>query len=84
MSTLETGNFKGTSVEAGAANLWHIHKDHIKYDTINATRVDFNGRTLEKIMAKLADNAPLNAPYLQRADQKSTYDQCLKWIEKYC
>ncbi|MCT2562015.1 hypothetical protein [Chryseobacterium herbae] len=84
MSTLETGNFKGTSVEAGAPNLWHIHENHLKYGKDTDTRVNFAGKTLEQIMAKIAENEPINARYMITDNQKMTYEQCIKWIKKYC
>lgn len=83
MSTLDTGNFKATQVDAGAPNLWHIHKDHLKYGSIQATRVDFKGRTLDKILAKIAENAPTNAPYIQTPAQVQTYEECIEWINQH-
>lgn len=70
-----------TRVDAGKDSSWHIHKDHLKYGSVQKTRVDFSGRTLEKIMQKIADNAFINAPYLQSEDQNRYYQECLRWIE---
>ncbi|WP_157676779.1 hypothetical protein [Chryseobacterium sp. T16E-39] len=70
-----------TRVDAGKDSSWHIHKDHLKYGSIQQTRVDFNGRSLKKIMEKIADNAPINAPYLKSEEQKHYYEECLTWIE---
>lgn len=84
MSTPDTGNFKATRVDAGAPNLWHVHEGHFKYGSIKETRVNFAGRTLEQIMAKIAENEPINAPYMKTDNQVRTYEDCIKWIKKNC
>lgn len=73
--------YKGTRVEAGLADLWHVHKDHLKYGAITATRVDFNGRSRAKIMEKIEEKSELYAPYRQTEPQQATYQACLAWIE---
>ncbi|PRA97836.1 hypothetical protein CQ046_20380 [Chryseobacterium sp. MYb7] len=84
MSTPDTSNFKATRVDAGAPNLWHVHEGHFKYGSIKETRVNFAGRTLEQIMAKIAENEPTNTPYMKTDNQVRTYEDCIKWIKKNC
>ncbi|MDR3023543.1 hypothetical protein [Chryseobacterium sp.] len=84
MSTPDTGDFKATRVDAGTANLWHVHAGHFKYGSIDETRVNFAGRTREQILAQIDENAPINAPYMKKDGQILTYEDCIKWIKKNC
>jgi hypothetical protein len=34
---------------AGKKDYWHVHYDHVKFDTDDGTRVDFAGRNAKKI-----------------------------------
>lgn len=70
-------------MDAGTADLWHIHKDHIKYGSIVETRVDFKGRSNAKIMEKIAEKVELYAKYQQTVPQQTTYAQCIQWIDDY-
>lgn len=74
---------KQTRVNAGKASLWHIHKDHIKYASVQATRVDFSGRNQEKVLAKIAEKNDIYAPYKKTAEQQETYQECQDWIETH-
>lgn len=86
METFNDNNLaaKGTRVDAGTAELWHIHKDHIKYGSNNATRVDFSGRNLQKIMEKIAEKQDLYNNLQKTPEQALTYSQCITWINKNC
>lgn len=80
-TTNETNTaYKGTRVEAGLADLWHVHKDHLKYAAIAETRVDFNGRSHTKIMEKIEEKSNLYAPYRKTEAQQATYQACMEWI----
>lgn len=84
MSTSEPDNLaKGTRVSAGEASLWHIHKEHLKYGSIQQTRINLENRTLGKIMEKLAENAGINGPYIQSQRQIETYQQCIDYINTH-
>ncbi|MBT2622498.1 MULTISPECIES: hypothetical protein [Chryseobacterium] len=74
---------KGTRVSAGEASLWHIHEEHIKYGSIQETRVNLRGRTLIKIMEKLAENAGINGPYIRSQRQIETYQECIDYINEH-
>ncbi|WP_419870437.1 hypothetical protein [Chryseobacterium sp. CT-SW4] len=74
----------GGKMDAGRSDLWHVHKDHLKYGSIKQTRVDFSGRTLDKILEKIADNSDINARYKKTEEQLHTYNECINWIEENC
>ena len=83
MDTGETNNLaKGTRVSAGEASLWHIHKEHLKYGSIQQTRINLEGRTLSKIREKLVENAGINGPYIQSQKQIETYQECIDYINE--
>jgi hypothetical protein len=71
---------KGETIrfDAGKGDSWHIHKDHVKYDSNNETRVNFTGRTKETILEKI-DEVLGRYPKLN----KSGIDKCRKYIDKY-
>ncbi|SHG17300.1 hypothetical protein [Chryseobacterium vrystaatense] len=83
MSIPETVNFKATQVDAGVSHLRHIHKDHLKWGSIQITRVDFRSRSLAKIMATIAENVPTNAPYIQTPQQVQIYEECIEWVNDH-
>lgn len=70
-------------MDAGTAELWHIHKDHLKYGSIAETRVDFSGRSKSKILEKIAEKQHIYQAYQKSEDQRKTYEQCIQWIEDY-
>jgi hypothetical protein len=70
---------KGINYEAGTGNLWHVHKDHVKYDGNNGSRINFAGRT--KTYIKTAMERYHNT-LGHDTNRHHTYMQCRKWINE--
>lgn len=71
---------KGINFEAGTGNLWHVHKDHVKFNGDNGSRINFKGRSkafIKKQMEAYHNTLPHNA------NTHHTYLQCRKWINKH-
>lgn len=70
---------KGINYEAGAGDLWHVHKDHVKYNGDNSSRINFTGRskTYIKKQMELYHNT-----LGHDTNRHHTYLQCRQWINK--
>jgi hypothetical protein len=65
---------------AGKKDYWHVHYDHVKFDTDDGTRVDFAGRNAKKIRKKLKEvkgRAPISP------EGRLSYHQCINYIDKH-
>lgn len=66
--------------EAGIGNDWHVHKDHVKYDGSNSSRVNFNRRPSNTIINEL--NWKIQRFGLQNTIKNNkNYDDCIQWIK---
>lgn len=71
---------KGINYEAGTGEDWHVHKDHVKYDGDNSSRINFAGRSktqIKKAMQEYHDGLG-HSPARQ-----TTYLACRRWISKH-
>lgn len=70
---------KGINYEAGIGSLWHVHKDHVKYNGDNSSRVNFAGRSKTSIRNEMkAYHNTLG----HSKGRHHTYIQCRKWITR--
>lgn len=63
--------------EAGQGHLWHVHKDHVKYNGDNASRINFFGRSktsIRKAMQQYHQTLP------NSRNLNWTYVACDRWI----
>jgi hypothetical protein len=67
------GQFK-----AGSGNLWHVHKDHVKYK--NESRINFEGRTKSHILKRMF---AYHKTLPHNSLNQSSYKDCRKWIQKH-
>ncbi len=64
---------------AGSGNDWHIHHgDHIKYRSMNETRVNFDGRRRKKIFRELRQRIHDNNLVNTLGSQQ--FSSCIHWI----
>ncbi len=64
--------------DAGEGAYWHVHYgDHVKFGGLAETRINFDGRTRNKILRQL--RAQRNVPP-QSQKGGATYIQCVNWI----
>jgi hypothetical protein len=64
--------------DAGEGAYWHIHHgEHVKFGGQGETRINFGGRTRNKILRQLRGKRNLT-PQSQEGAQ--TYHQCVNWI----
>jgi hypothetical protein len=71
---------KGINFEAGVGNMWHVHRDHVKYGVENGSRINFDGRSktyIKRQMELYHNTLPHNN------NLHHTYIECRKWIDKY-
>lgn len=71
---------KGINYEAGTGEDWHVHKDHVKYDGDNSSRINFVGRTktqIKKAMQAYHDTLG------HSNERQTTYLACRRWISKH-
>ncbi|MBR9875581.1 hypothetical protein L3V31_15715 [Vibrio sp. J1-1] len=71
---------KGINFDAGQGSLWHVHKDHVKYNGDDSSRVNFTGRskTLIKKNMEIYHNTLSHSQ-----NRHHTYLECRKWINKH-
>ena len=62
---------------AGDGAYWHVHYDHVKFGGLAATRINFEGRTRNKILRQLRGKR--NVPP-QSQQGGISYRQCVHWI----
>lgn len=71
---------KGINYEAGTGEDWHVHKDHVKYDGDNSSRINFAGRSktqIKKAMQEYHDTLG------HSKERQTTFIACRRWISKY-
>ncbi|HCL04992.1 MAG TPA: hypothetical protein DHW64_03065 [Chitinophagaceae bacterium] len=71
---------KGINYEAGTGEDWHVHKDHVKYDGDNSSRINFTGKTktqIKKAMQEYHDTLG------HSKERQTTYIACRRWVSKY-
>lgn len=69
--------------DAGAGGDWHIHYgQHIKYDGMNETRVNFHGRSRKQIRRELGAIIDRYA-VLQNTVRGQNFRACINWINDH-
>ena len=71
---------KGINFDAGTGDNWHVHKDHVKYNGDNSSRINFAGRSktqIKKAMQEYHDTLG-HSP-----ERQTTYLDCRRWISKH-
>lgn len=71
---------KGINYEAGQGNLWHVHKDHVKYNGDNSSRINFAGRSKTYIKKQMEQ---YHNTLSHDSNRHHTYLQCRKWINRH-
>jgi len=71
---------KGINYEAGTGEDWHVHKDHVKYDDDNSSRINFTGKSKTQIKKAMQEyhNSLGHSP-----ERQTTYLACRRWISKH-
>jgi len=83
--TVQRARTKGVnSYDAGIGEAWHIHHgEHVKYNGNDDTRMNFDGRSKEEVLAHMnLYNAELPDKYRNNPIVVDSYLKCVKWINK--
>ncbi|MEE3878046.1 hypothetical protein [Vibrio sp. YYF0003] len=71
---------KGINFEAGQGSMWHVHKDHVKYNGDDRSRINFDGRTKTYIKKEME---MYHNTLSHNKNRHHTYLECRKWINKH-
>lgn len=71
---------KGINYEAGQGSMWHVHKDHVKYNGDDRSRINFDGRTKTYIKKEME---MYHNTLSHNKNRHHTYLECRKWINKH-
>ncbi len=73
--------------QAGAGNRWHIHhEEHIKYDGIDGTRVNFENKKKRQIFNELGRKIDIHSvrhPELIASTGGNDFKDCINWIRAH-
>ncbi len=72
---------KGINFQAGTGDGWHVHKDHIKYNSNNATRINFDNRSRREIGYQLEEVIQRNG--LAETKHREDFIECKTWIRDH-